>query len=92
MLEIRYEDVVGDLEGAARAMVAHSGLAWDSACLRFHENARPIRTASASQVHRPVYTSARGRWRSYEAHLAPLLAALGDLNGRAPPPLRANQQ
>ena len=93
MLEIRYEDVVGDLEGAARAMVAHCGLAWDSACLRFHENARPIRTASASQVHRPVYTSARGRWRSYEAHLAPLLAALGDLNGRAPPPpLRANQQ
>ncbi len=79
MLDIRYEDVVGDLEGSARALVAHCGLAWDSACLRFHETARPIRTASASQVHKPIYQSARGRWRRYERHLAPLSAALGDL-------------
>ena len=93
MLEIRYEDVVADLEGSARALVAHLGLAWDSACLRFHENPRPIRTASASQVHRPIYKSAQGRWRRYERHLAPLSAALGDLTDRAePPPLRANNQ
>jgi hypothetical protein len=93
MLEIRYEDVVADLEGSARALVAHLGLAWDSACLRFHENPRPIRTASASQVHRPIYKSAQGRWRRYERHLAPLSAALGDLTDRAEPPaLRANNQ
>jgi tetratricopeptide (TPR) repeat protein len=79
MLDIRYEDVVGDLEGSARALVDHCGLAWDSACLRFHETARPIRTASASQVHKPIYQSARGRWRRYERHLSPLSAALGDL-------------
>jgi hypothetical protein len=79
MLDIRYEDVVGDLEGSARALVAHCGLAWDEACLRFHETARPIRTASASQVHKPIYGKSRGRWRRYAAHLAPLTAALGDL-------------
>ena len=79
MLEVRYEDVVADLEGSARDLVAHCGLEWDSACLRFHETARPIRTASASQVHRPIYQRARGRWRNYESHLAPLSSALGDV-------------
>ena len=78
MLEVRYEDVIADLEGSARAMVTHCGLEWDDACLRFHETARPIRTASASQVHRPIYQGAKGRWRNYESHLAPLSAALGE--------------
>jgi hypothetical protein len=33
MLDVRYEDVVADLEEQARRMLAHCGLAWDPACL-----------------------------------------------------------
>jgi hypothetical protein len=36
-----------------------------------------VRTASATQVRQPIYKSAIGRWRVYEAHLGPLLTALG---------------
>jgi hypothetical protein len=36
MLEVAYEDVVNDLEGQARAILAHCGLEWDAACLAFH--------------------------------------------------------
>ena len=76
MLEIRYEDVVADVEGEARRIVSHCGLAWDDRCLAFYRTERPIRTASATQVRRPIYGGAVGRWRAYEKHLEPLLTAL----------------
>lgn len=77
MLDVRYEDVVGDLEGQARRILAHCGLPWDERCLAFHKTDRPVRTASAMQVRQPIYTSAVERWRVYEEFLGPLLSALG---------------
>jgi len=78
-LDIHYEDVVADLEGSARRLVAHCGLSWNEACVSFHEARRPVRTASASQVRQPIYRTSEGRWRAYERHLGPLIAALGDV-------------
>jgi tetratricopeptide (TPR) repeat protein len=77
IFDVRYEEVVADLEKAARRIIAHCGLPWDDRCLAFHETDRPVRTASATQVRRPIYTSAVGRWRVYEEQLGPLLEALG---------------
>jgi tetratricopeptide (TPR) repeat protein len=76
ILDVRYEDVVADLEGQARRMIAHCGLEWNTRCLAFHENARPVRTASATQVRQPLYPSAVGRAQPYEQFLRPLLAEL----------------
>jgi len=80
ILDVRYEDVVADLEGQARRIIAHCGLPWSEACLSFHETERPVRTASASQVRQPIYRTAVGRWRVYEEFLGPLLEALGPLD------------
>ena len=77
ILEVRYEDVVSDLEASARRMVDFCGLEWNPACLRFHETERPVATASATQVRRPIYTTSVGRWRRFEKHLRPLIDALG---------------
>jgi tetratricopeptide (TPR) repeat protein len=82
ILEVRYEDVVADLEGQARRILAHCGLEWDERCLSFHETDRPVLTWSATQVRQPIYASAVGRWRVHEEFLAPLLAELG-LEGAA---------
>jgi tetratricopeptide (TPR) repeat protein len=76
MLEVRYEDVVADLDGQARRIIAYCGLPWDDRCLAFHETDRPVRTASATQVRQPIYTSAIGRWKVYEEFLGPLLREL----------------
>ena len=76
MLEVRYENVVNDLEGQARRLLAFCGLDWDDACLRFHEHRRTVRTASLAQVRRPIYASSIGRWRHYEKYLGPLKQAL----------------
>ena len=81
MLDVRYEDVVADLEGQARRIIEYCGLPWDDRCLSFHETDRPVRTASATQVRQPVYKSAVGRWKVYEEFLGPLLK---ELQGRSP--------
>ena len=77
ILDVRYEDVVADLEQQARRIIGYCGLPWDDRCLSFHETDRPVRTASSTQVRQPIYTSAIGRWRAYEQHIEPLLNGLG---------------
>ena len=76
MLEVRYEDVVVDLDRQARRIVAHCGLEWEDACLSFYETRRPVRTASVAQVRQPIYRSSVGRWQPYRHLLRPLLDAL----------------
>lgn len=85
-IELRYEDVVADLETQARRLVDFCGLAWDDACLDFHQTARTIRTASVNQVRRPLYADSIGRWKPYAAHLGPLLAGLAGDGGGAQKP------
>lgn len=76
LLEVDYETLVTDPEPGMRDIVEFCGLPWDDACLRFHENKRPMPSASYDQVRRPIYTSSVERWRNYEAYLAPLRNAL----------------
>ena len=76
ILDVRYEDLVADVEGVARRIVAHCGLDWDPRCLDFPNAARSVRTASAAQVRQPIYLSAIGRWRVYEKHLGALRAEI----------------
>jgi tetratricopeptide (TPR) repeat protein len=76
ILEVRYEDVIDDLETQARRIIAFCGLAWDDACLRFYETQRPVRTASAAQVRRPIYRSSVNRSQLYGDLLRPLTDVL----------------
>jgi tetratricopeptide (TPR) repeat protein len=76
ILDVRYEDVVADLEGTARRILAHCGLAWDARCLDFHRTERPVQTASAAQVRQPIYASSVGRARASGDELTPLIAEL----------------
>jgi len=77
ILDVRYEDVVADIETQARRIVAHCGLEWDERCLAFHAKARPVRTASLAQVRQPLYGTAVGRARAHDEYLGPLKEALG---------------
>jgi tetratricopeptide (TPR) repeat protein len=76
VLEVDYEETVADLEGVARRLVDWCGLEWDPACLKFHENRRPVRTASLAQVRRPIYRTSVARWKHYEEALGELFARL----------------
>jgi predicted Zn-dependent protease len=77
VLCIAYEDLIADTEGQVRRLLAHCQLPFDSACLRFYETRRAVRTASSEQVRQPIYDSSVGYWRRYAAHLEPLRWSLG---------------
>jgi tetratricopeptide (TPR) repeat protein len=78
MLEVRYEDLVADVEKAVRAIVGYCGLDWEDRCLRFYEAERTVYTPSREQVRRPIYASSVGRWRHYADFIEPLQQGLGD--------------
>ncbi|WP_144113668.1 tetratricopeptide repeat-containing sulfotransferase family protein [Paraburkholderia sp. BCC1886] len=77
MLEVRYEELVDDLEGHVRQMLGHCGLPWDDGCLAFHRTTRRVSTASSAQVRRPLYKSSLQRWQPSTELIQPLLDALG---------------
>jgi tetratricopeptide (TPR) repeat protein len=74
--DVHYEDMVEDLESVARRAVEFLGLEWEPACLEYHRNQRPVRTASLSQVRQPIYRRSVARWRHYERALKLLFAQL----------------
>ena len=76
IVDIAYEDVVEDLEGEARRLIAELGLEWEPACLEFHESEAATMTGSAAQVRKKIYSSSVGRWRDYETQLKSLADAL----------------
>jgi tetratricopeptide (TPR) repeat protein len=78
VLRVQYESLVRDPEAQIRRLLTHCGLEFEPACLAFHENKRPVRTASSEQVRQPLYSSGIGYWRHFESQLEPLRRALGD--------------
>ncbi len=74
--EVWYERIVSDIESETRRVLAFCDLAFEPACLLFHENPAPVATASAAQVRQPLYASSVGRWRRYRPMLDPALAIL----------------
>ena len=88
VLDVHYEDTVADLEGQVRRILAHCGLPFEERCLRFHETRRAVKTASSEQVRQPIYTSALGMWRNYEAHVGLWIDALAEVIERLPGSVR----
>jgi tetratricopeptide (TPR) repeat protein len=75
--EVRYDRVVADFDNEVRALADFVGLGWTDDFRRFDRTAqvRGVRTASATQVRQGLYDGG-GRWRRYEAQLAPVLPIL----------------
>ena len=76
---VRYESMVEDTEGQVRRLLEYCGLPFESSCLQFYENARPVRTASSEQVRQPIFREGLGQWRHFEPWLGPLRQALGEV-------------
>ena len=76
--EIRYEALVEDFDATAKAVADFIGLEWSDSLRDFARTAekRAIRTPSASQVRRGLYSDALQQWRLYQDHLAPVLPIL----------------
>jgi tetratricopeptide (TPR) repeat protein len=76
--EVRHERVVADFDTELTAICSFLSLDFDEEMRSFAEKARArrIRTPSAPQVVRGLYTDALGHWRNYRAMLEPVLPIL----------------
>lgn len=74
---VLYEQMVDDTEAEVRSLLDYCGLAFEPACLAFHETDRAVRTASSEQVRRPIFREGTEAWLPFEKFLAPLKAVLG---------------
>jgi tetratricopeptide (TPR) repeat protein len=77
-LEVRYEDLVDDLESAARRTLEFLGVPWDARVLGFdkHAQTKIVRSPTYAEVKKPVFKTAVGRWRNYQKYLEPYLEKL----------------
>ena len=74
-----YESMVEDTGNEVRRLLEYCGLPFEPGCLRFHENERPVRTASSQQVRQPIYRAGVDHWRHFEPWLGPMKSVLGDV-------------
>jgi len=75
--DLEYESLIAEPESEIRRLLDFCGLPWEPECIAFHEHRRVVKTASATQVRQPLYSSGVDRWRHYQAFLGPLREALG---------------
>lgn len=77
-LEVRYEDMVDDLNAVARRALEFLGVTWDERVLAFNEHAKSkiVRSPTYADVGKPIYKTSQGRWRHYEKILGPHLEKL----------------
>jgi tetratricopeptide (TPR) repeat protein len=81
-----YEDLVAEPRREVQRLFEYVQLPFEEQCLRFYENKRAVFTQSSEQVRQPLYRSGVAQWRSYEAWLGPLKAALGPVLDSYPDP------
>jgi tetratricopeptide (TPR) repeat protein len=78
VMHVRYEEMVHDMPGVARAIIAATGLPWDESVLDFHNKKHAVNTLSTTQVRKGLYTDSISAWMRYEKELQPLVKMLGD--------------
>ena len=78
VLRVHHEDVVEDLEREVRRILNFCDLPFESACLKYYETPRNVRTPSSEQVRQPIFQDGVEQWRHFEPWLGPLKMALGE--------------
>lgn len=78
VMELRYEDLVDNVEPFAKKVTSFLGQPWDESVLNFHERAREkiVRSPTADAVTEKVHQRAKQRWRNYERYLEPCMKHL----------------
>ena len=73
-LEVRYHDIVANLEGEGRRATEFLQLSWHADQAKFHESARRkfFFSPTYQDVTQPVHRRSVGRWKNYAGALEPI--------------------
>jgi len=77
-LEVRYEDLVDNLEPVARRTLEFLGVPWDERVLDFHKYTRNklVRSPTYGDVKKSLSQGVIGRWRNYQKYFGSCLEKL----------------
>ena len=81
IVHVGYEALTETPEAGARTLLDALGLPWEDGVLAVEKSARSVRTASALQVKKGIYTGSSEAWRRFEPWLSDMLAGLGGAPG-----------
>ena len=73
IFNLPYEQMIANHEAFSKQLVEYIGLPWDPNCLNFYKNDRIVKTASLTQVRKPIYKTSVQRWEYFAEALQPLL-------------------
>ena len=73
IFDLPYEQMIVNHEALSKQLVEYIGLPWDPNCLNFYKNDRIVKTASLTQVRKPIYKTSVQRWHYFAEELQPLL-------------------
>ncbi|SET87656.1 tetratricopeptide repeat-containing sulfotransferase family protein [Thalassotalea agarivorans] len=69
VFHLQYEQLVEHPERTIKALVASAELDWQTQCLHFYENERPVHTLSNTQVRKPINKQHVASWKCYQKQL-----------------------
>ena len=72
IFNVPYEEMIANHEMLSKQLINYIGLSWDPNCLKFYENNRSVKTASLTQVRKPIYKTSLQRWQYFANELEPL--------------------
>jgi len=72
LIEVNYEDIVGDQENETRRLLEALGLEFEAACLAFEKNKSASNTASTVQIREKIHGRSVNRWMRFERQLQSL--------------------
>ena len=72
ILNIKYENVVADIEKETRKILDFLDVDFEESCIKFYKNKRSIDTASVIQARKPIYKNSINSWLHYKDFLKPL--------------------
>lgn len=77
-MEVRYENVVADLESEVRKVFQFLDLPWDESVLEYRDQVQKkhVHSPTYEAVTKPVYSTSIGRWKHYADQLEPCLEIL----------------
>ena len=66
---IEYENLILDTKNEIKKTLKFCNLGWSEDCMNFHNNKRPIKTASDTQARSKIYSTSINSWKNYETYI-----------------------
>ena len=76
VLDVQYEDMIGDQEEQTRRLLDYCEIPFEETCLHFYETKRAVNTASSEQVRQPIYSGSLNSYKRFQDNLGPLIEIL----------------